>query len=118
MLRGPTRTTRPGPTRNADGVPTRLRRASTWLGRAKSGLNLDTKLTRTCLECLVGELTDFVLATIDLAQRLVVSLQVKRDRRTLKMSETLTPPDDVRHTLMLAAGYGHDSSCTQSEATD
>ena len=83
----------------------------------KSGLNLDTKLTRACLEFLVGELTDFVLATIDFGDRLVVGAQVKRDRRALKMSETLTPPDGIRHTLMLAAGYRHDSSCTQSEAT-
>jgi hypothetical protein len=95
--------------RNADGLPIRLRRASTWLARAKSGLNLDTKLTRTCLEFLVGELTDFVLPTIDLGQWLVVGLQIKRDRRALKMSETLTPPDGM---------YGHNSSCTQSEATD
>jgi hypothetical protein len=81
-------------------------------------LNLGTKLPRTTLELPIGALTDFVLATIDLGHRPVVGLQVKRDRRALKMSETLTPSDGVRHTLILAAGYRHDSSCTQSEATD
>jgi hypothetical protein len=86
------------------GPRTRLR-ASAWLGTAKSCLNLDAKLTRTSLELLVGALTDFVLAAIDLGHRLIVGAQVKRDRRALKMNETLTPPDGVPHTVMLAAGY-------------
>jgi hypothetical protein len=68
------------------------------------------------LKLAVGELLEGHPEAIDLGEWLVKATQIEGNRRALKATEALTPPDGVPYTGVLAVRSLHDSLLRRSRS--